>query len=363
MMMGVVRPIGRTELRVGPMGLGGTAIARIPGPDSERAAMETLQTAWDAGIRYFDTAPSYGFGLSEHRIGAALRSKPRDEWIISTKVGRVLTPAAPGEFKQTRYAEPLPFKPHFRYDYDGVMRSFEDSLQRLGQSRIDVLLVHDLTSRHHPQPDVLAHHTEQLFGGGGYRALLSLRDQKVVSAFGAGLNSWEQCEYLAERGDFNVFLLAGHYTLLDQDALQSFLPMCVARHISVVMGGVYNTGILATGPIDGAQYDYRPATPEVLERTRAIEAVCREFETPLTAAALQFPLRHPAVCNVIPGMSSPDEVRTNVADLKRPAPAALYESLKAKGLLDSEAPTAEPQSEPVAQAVAAHAMDGLRRQL
>ena len=333
------RAIGRTGLFATALGYGGAALARIKGDHANETAMATMRAAWDAGIRYFDTAPSYGRTLSEQRLGAGLWSRPRDAFVLSTKVGRLMRPAKSIPNPDAYYYDPLPFIPEYDYTFDGVMRSFEDSLQRLGLSRIDVLLVHDLTSRHHPDPNDLARREVELFEGGGYRALAALRSQGTVGAIGAGLNSWRQCERLAARADFDVFLLAGHYTLLDQDALSSFLPMCARKGIGVILGGVYNTGILVTG-VDGApQYDYRPASEAVKARVRAIEAVCREFGVPMAAAALQFPLHHPAIATVIPGMSSPDEVISNVNLMETPVPDELYVALKTKGLLAPDCPT------------------------
>jgi D-threo-aldose 1-dehydrogenase len=300
------RPLGRTGLHATALGFGGAALARIKGDRANETALATMRAAWDAGIRYFDTAPSYGRTLSEQRLGAGLWSRPRDAFVLSTKVGRLMRPSRTVPVPDPYYHDPLPFLPEYDYTHDGVMRSFEDSLQRLGLSRIDLLLVHDLTSRHHPDPSDLARREAELFDGGGLKALRSLRAQGVVRGVGAGLNSWKQCERLSARGEFDVFLLAGHYTLLDQDASATFLPMCLRNGIGVILGGVYNTGILVTGVDDNPQYDYRPANDTVKARTRAIESVCRAFGVPMAAAALQFPLHHPAIATVIPGMGSPD---------------------------------------------------------
>lgn len=332
------RAIGRTGLFASAMGFGGASLARIPGDRANETALATMRAAWDAGIRYFDTAPVYGLTLSEHRIGSGLWSQPRDEFVLSTKVGRLMRPRQTIPEVSAFYSNPLPFAAEYDYSYDGVMRSFEDSLQRLGLNRVDLLLVHDLTDRHHPNAADLARREVELFEGGGYKALAALREQNVVSGIGAGLNSWRQCERLAERGDFDVFLLAGHYTLLDQDALLRFLPMCEQRNIAVVLGGVYNTGILVTGINGDPQYDYKPASEEIKSRVRAIDAVCREFGVPMAAAALQFPLHHPAIATVIPGMSSPTEVSSNVAYLQTVVPRELYDALKQNGLLVAHCP-------------------------
>jgi D-threo-aldose 1-dehydrogenase len=334
------RAIGRTGLFASALGFGGAALARIPGDRANETASATMRAAWEAGIRYFDTAPQYGRTLSEQRLGAGLWSHARDAFVLSTKVGRVMLPTGAAPERDSFYSGALPFVAKYDYTYDGVMRSFEDSLQRLGLNRIDLLLVHDLTGRHHPDAGELARYEAELFEGGGYKALAALREQKVIHGIGAGLNSWRQCEHLALRGDFDVFLLAGHYTLLDQDAQTSFLPMCARTGVGVILGGVYNTGILVTGTAGNPQYDYRPANEEVKARVAAIESVCREFDVPMAAAALQFPLHHPAIATVIPGMSTPEEVSSNVAYMETRVPNELYDTLKKKGLMAADCPTA-----------------------
>src|SRR6185312_4524724 len=230
-----------------------------------------------------------------------------------------------------------PFEPRIDYSYDGIMRSFEDSIHRLGTDRIDILLLHDCDRRNHG--DAYSERFREAMAG-AYKALLALREQGAVRAIGAGLNEWEACQDFAEAGDFDCFLLAGRYTLLDQGALHSFLPLCTRRGIGIILGGPYNSGILATGPVPGAFYDYAPASPAILERTRAIEAACARHGVPLAAAALQFPLSHPAVASVIPGARSPAEVEENLRLLARPIPSALWAELKTAGLLRADAPTA-----------------------
>ncbi|HEY9568277.1 MAG TPA: aldo/keto reductase, partial [Thalassobaculum sp.] len=235
----------------------------------------------------------------------------------------------------------LKFRPGFDYTYDAVMRSFEDSLQRLGLNRVDILLIHDLDADSIGSAEEAERHYRTLFSGpkgGGYRALAELREQGVVSAIGAGLNLWEVCERLARDGNFDAFLLAGRYTLLEQEALATFLPLCVEKGIGIILGGPYNSGILARGPVEGATWNYDPAPAAVMDRVRRIEAVCRRHGVPMAAAALQFPLHHPAVASVIPGGRSVREVTQNVETLGVAIPDALWADLKDEGLMRRGAP-------------------------
>ncbi len=320
------------------LGFGTAPLGNLYRAISEDAAQASLERAWTAGIRYFDTAPLYGFGLAETRLNHFLRGRRRDDYVLSSKVGRLLSPAdAETRSGADRWFEVPARREIYDYGYDGVMRSLEASLERLGLDRIDILYAHDLDRFNHGGPGALEVRLEE-FMAGGYRALLSLREQGVIAAFGAGVNQWQPCQWLAERGDFDLFLLAGRYTLLEQEALDSFLPLCVARGIGIVIGGPYNSGILATGPRPGAYYNYDPAPPGILERVRQIEALCTRHDTPLIAAALQFPLHHPAVVSVIPGGQGPEELAGSLAALAHPVPPALWEALRAAGFLRTDAP-------------------------
>jgi D-threo-aldose 1-dehydrogenase len=333
------RVLGKAGVEVTIMGFGGAPLGNMYQAFSDAQARATVEACYDAGIRYFDTAPYYGFGLSEHRLGEAFRGKRRDELVLSTKVGRLLRPGDPATSSgHSQFPGSLPFAVVFDYSYDGVLRSLEDSLQRLGTHRIDVLLVHDL--------DVWTHGSEearrtrvQEFMAGGYRAMIKLREQGAVQAIGAGINETAACQDLAERGDFDCFLLAGRYTLLEQAPLDEFLPLCARRNISLIIGGPYNTGILATGAIEGAYFQYAPAPPEIIERVRRIEAVCAQHGVRLPTAALQFPLGHPAVATVIPGTRSSAEVAQNVEIFAPEVPADFWAELKHEGLLRADAPT------------------------
>ena len=330
------RRLGRGNLRVSQLGFGGAPLGNLFSELDEGDATHAVASAFASGIRFFDTAPLYGHGLSEHRIGAALRHRRRDDFVLATKVGRLLRPdpAADGGL----YRKILPFATAYDYSYDGVLRSIEDSLQRLGLARIDIVHIHDVDVwTHGSQAAMDARFAEVMKGG--YRALLRLREEKAIGAIGVGVNEWQACQRFAAEGDFDCFLLAGRYTLLEQAPLDSFLPLCVARDIAVIIGGPFNTGILATGAMEGATYDYRPAPAEVMARVRRIEAICRSHGVALASAALQFPLHHPAVSSVIPGARSAAEIAANVATFDAPIPPALWAELKQAGLLRPDAPT------------------------
>jgi len=335
----LTRRLGRTAIETTALGFGAAPIGgfRATIPEAEAAAL--LDAAWQGGVRYFDTSPFYGYGRSELRVGHALRQRPRQDFVISTKIGRVMRPLRPGEAPPDGLRQGgLPgFVPAFDYSYDGVMRSLEQSCLRTGLSRIDILLVHDIdfwTIRDHA---VLEDRFRTVMEG-GYRALHELRAAGVIGAIGCGLNETEMCLRFARAGDFDCMLLAGRYTLLEQGALSEFLPYCATRGMSVIVGGPFNSGILAREVKDGAPYDYVAAPPEIVAKARRIEAVCRRHDVPLPAAALQFVLAHPVVCSVIPGALSRKEVEQNLAHLRRDIPPALWQDLVAEGLLDPAAP-------------------------
>jgi D-threo-aldose 1-dehydrogenase len=336
------RAIGKTGLSVTLLGLGGTALANMYSAISAEQALETIQAAFAAGLRYFDTAPLYGRGLSETRLGAGLASLPRSQIVISTKVGYTLEPAPPG-LAAGIFIEPMPNAVRFDYSRDAVLRSVEGSLQRLGCDRLDILYIHDpdesLSVQPGHDPYERSHFAEVMQGA--YPALRELRSQGVIRAIGAGMNQWQMLYDFAREAEFDCFLLAGRYTLLEQGALEPLMSHCTAKGISIVIGGPYNSGILATGPIAGAYYNYAPAPPDILERTRRIEAVCARHRVPLPAAALQFPLGHPAVASVIPGMRSRAELQTNLAYLEHSIPSEFWAELKALELIDPASPVPE----------------------
>lgn len=321
------------------LGFGTAPLGNLYRALSEAQARATLEAAWAAGWRYFDTAPLYGLGLAETRLNGFLREKRGEPIVLSTKVGRLLAPCPPAERAgQGHYFDTPSRREIYDYSHDGVLRSVEHSLERLGVDSIDILYVHDIDVANHGARAAVDAHVATLMAG-GYRALERLRREGAIKAFGAGVNEWEVCEQLAKAGDFDIFLLAGRYTLLEQAALESFLPLCAAKGIGIALGGPFNSGVLATGAKPGAHYDYRPAPPEILARVARIEAVCAAHGVPLPAAALRFPLAHPCVVSVIPGGQSPQEVARNAATLALDIPPALWRDLKAEGLLRQDAPT------------------------
>ena len=333
------RPLGRTKLKVTVLGLGTATLGNLYAPVSDADAHDTVKGAFDAGVRFVDTAPFYGHGWSEHRVGEVLRGYKRDDIVLSTKIGRLLKPKDPGAkgIDGGVFAAVLPFEPVFDYSYDGVMRSVEDSLQRLGTHRIDVLLIHDVDRWTHGSQEAADRRMKEVLEG-GYKAMVKLRESGAVGAIGAGLNEWDTCQKLAEASDVDCFLLAGRYSLLEQESLKTFLPLCQKRGIGIFLGGPYNTGILATGAVPGAMYNYAPAKPDILERVRKLEAVCQRHKVTLASAALQFPLAHPAVCSVIPGAKTAAEVKRNIATIEAPIPKEFWTELKREKLIADAAP-------------------------
>jgi D-threo-aldose 1-dehydrogenase len=323
------------------LGFGTAPLGNLYRAISDDDAHRILECAWETGCRYFDTAPLYGLGLSETRLNRFLRTKNRNEYVLSTKVGRYLQVCPPeertgiGKFFDTPIRREV-----YDYTHDGIMRSIENSFERLGIDRIDILFAHDLDVFNHGSWEALQAKLDE-FMASGYGALLALRDQGVIKAFGAGINEWEPAQWLTERGDFDLFLLAGRYTLLEQEALSSFLPLCEERGIGIVLGGPFNSGILASGPVKGAFYNYDPAPDDILDRVTRIEVVCKRHGVKLIEAALQFPLTHPAVVSVIPGGQSVEQVKSNKQILSANIPDALWSELKAEGLLRADAPTAQ----------------------
>jgi D-threo-aldose 1-dehydrogenase len=319
------RPITR-------LGLGGTGLGDMYHATSDAAAHATVDAAWDAGIRYFDTAPHYGAGLSEHRFGQALRRRPRAEYTLSTKVGRLLVPHHPGQI-EAPFVGALPFRRVLDYTADGVRRSVEDSLQRLALGHVDIAYVHDLS------PDLLGHEFEHYFRiaagpGGAFEGMVKLREEGTIKAWGLGVNTVEPCLRALRQSDPDVFLLAGRYTLMETTPLAEFFPLCAARGAHVVLGGPFNSGFLA----GGEHYDYRPATPEQHAHRTRLRQVAARHGVDLAAAALQFGLAHPVAAATIPGASSPDHLRRNATLMHVEIPAAFWDDLRAEGLVPPGAP-------------------------
>ncbi|MGI9389416.1 MAG: aldo/keto reductase [Boseongicola sp.] len=328
----------KTPVQLTRMGFGGAPLGNLYRKISEDDAQAALQAAFDAGIRYFDTAPQYGLGRSEGRFGKAIKRFGRENVILSTKIGRLLFDCEPHEVTPEAFVDVPQKRIVFDYTYDGVMRSYDASKERLNLKSADILLVHDVDVFSHGSQEVSDAKVRELFDGGGYRALTELRASGEISAIGAGVNEWEVCERLLGLGDFDGFLLAGRYTLLEQEALTSFLPLCEKRDVGIILGGPYNSGILATGAVAGAKYNYADAPEDILGRVRKIQAVCDAHGTKLIAAALQFVLGHPAVKTVIPGAVNSAEVAANVTLLETPIPDVLWSDLRAEGLIRSDAP-------------------------
>ena len=337
------RRIGGTDLAVTELGFGSASMGNLYSPVPDEKAREAIDAALDEGFGFFDTAPYYGFGLSERRLGDALRHKPGI--VLSTKVGRLLEPDPTVTDDSERYGfrSPMPFRPVFDYRHDAILRSFEHSLQRLGLASADILFVHDIGRLTHGA--AAGEYMEQLTAGGGLRALESLRAQKLVSAIGIGVNEIEVCLELLDRVDLDVILLAGRYTLLEQGALGELFPLCERRGVSVVIGGAYNSGILAKGVSGGGPhtYNYEPAPDAIVQRVGQIESVCARHGVPLAAAALQFPLAHPAVASVIPGLGSARHVRQALDLYRFPIPADLWAELRDAGLVAADSPVPQPQ--------------------
>jgi len=317
------RQLGRTPVAVTRLGLGCAPLGNLFTAVADGEAEAVVGAAWDAGIRFFDTAPLYGYGLSERRLGRALAGRPRSEYAVATKVGRLLVPdAAPPD---QGFVDVPPFRPHFDFSYDATLRALDESLGRLGLDRVDVLHIHD--------PD---DHLDEAIRGAG-RARVRLRDQGVVGAIGAGMNSAAPLARLVRELDLDCVLVAGRYTLLEQPALDDLLPLCEQRAVAVIAAGVFNSRVLATPA--GGTYDYAAAPTPAVERARALRGACERSGADVQAAALQLPLAHPAVACVLTGTRSVGEMRRNAADFERALPARLWPALRSDGLLDARVPT------------------------
>jgi D-threo-aldose 1-dehydrogenase len=324
-----VRPLPKTTLALGELSLGCAQLGNLYREVSDEAARATVDAAWELGIRYFDTAPHYGLGLSERRLGAALTDRPRGEFVLSSKVGRLLEPLPVVDgLDDDGYAVPRTHRRVFDFSRDGIRRSFAGSLARLGVDRLDIAYMHDPDDH---IPDVLAT---------GFPALAELRAEGAVTAIGAGMNDSAPLTRLVRDADIDVVMLAGRYTLLDQKSLDELLPTCEKRGVAVVAAGVFNSGILARSePPEHAKYDYADAPAELLERARAIARVCERHGTTLPTAAIAFPLAHPAVVDLCVGARSPEQIRLNAARYADDVPTELWAELKADGLLREDAPT------------------------
>jgi D-threo-aldose 1-dehydrogenase len=330
------RRLGRTSLVVSALGLGGAPLGDLYALLDEATAIATITTAIDHGINLIDTSPLYGHGLSEHRIGAALRLRPGCPVTLSTKVGRVMRPLVKKQ-DGSGYLGGLPHTAVFDYSHDGTMRALEQSALRLGVDRFDIVHIHDVDVWTHGEDAIEARFREAM--AGAYPALERLRAAGTIRAIGVGVNEAEMCTRFAHAGDFDTMMLAGRYSLLEQPALETFMPLAEKKQIGLLLGGVFNSGILATGAVPGARYNYREAPSDILARVARIETICRQHETPLHRAALHFALAHPAVTSVVLGAVKPEEVAAQIEAANHPPPSALWADLKQAGLLAREVPT------------------------
>ncbi|MEU7475271.1 aldo/keto reductase [Lentzea sp. NPDC042327] len=316
------------KVPVSRLGFGAAPIGNLYREVSDAEAFGAVEAAWQTGVRYFDTAPHYGLGLSERRLGVALSGRPRDGYVLSTKVGRVLEPFDGTGMDDEGFAVPRHFRRIRDYSADGVLRSLESSLERLGTDRVEIVYIHD--------PD---EHWDAAFGE-AYPALESLRSQGVVGAIGVGMNQWEMPERFVRETDIDVVMLAGRYTLLEQHSLPTFLPLCLERGVSVVACGVFNSGLLSKPVVPAdARYNYEEAPPELVARARAIAEVCGRHGVTLPEAAIQFALGHPAVVSVVIGARTAEQMTANSAYFSASIPAGVWEELKSAGLLGAEVPT------------------------
>lgn len=322
------RKLGRTGLDVTVASYGGGSLGNFFRVLTNADANAILHAAWEGGLRYFDTAPYYGRGKSERRTGAFLSEKPRDQFVLSTKVGRLLYPAGDALEEDGIFLDPSPFNARWDYSYDAVMRSHEASLQRLGLDRVDILYVHDIGARLHGDAADAQLRTLQ---NGGLKALEELRASGAIRGYGLGVTEVGVCLDCLDYGDPDAFLLAGRYSLLDRDEAKPLLDACLDRQVALVIGGVFASGILATGAVPDARYDYAPAPPEVLDRVRAMEAVCQRHGISLAAAALQFPLAHPAVASVLIGAGTLRSLEAGIAGIETEIPPAFWDELENAG--------------------------------
>lgn len=328
------RQLGRSGLSVSALGFGGAPLGDLYARIDEAEAVDTVLAALDADVNLIDTSPLYGHGLSEHRIGAALRRRPGARVVLSSKVGRVADPFRPtGDF--SGYTGGLPHHLQFDYSHDGTLRAIEQSLLRLGRDRIDIALIHDVDFWTHGE-SVSLRIAEAM--DGAVKALERLRGEGVISAYGIGVNEADKAEFFARETDMDCVMLAGRYSLLEQPALDTFLPLADAKKIGVMLGGVFNSGILATGAVAGARYNYKIAPDSVLERVRKIEAVCAAHGVHIRQAALHFALAHPAVASVVLGAVHPSEIAAQLADFRAAPPASLWRDLKSEDLIAAHVP-------------------------
>jgi D-threo-aldose 1-dehydrogenase len=316
------RRIGKTKLEVTEISFGAAALGGLYRACPREQAIDTLQAAWDSGIRYFDVAPWYGLGLAERRVGDFLRDQPDRSYVLSTKVGRLLRPVPTGTVPDYSYVDPLSFDADYDYSYDGIMRSVEFSYARLGLNHIDILYVHDIGVYTHGAAKNAVYQKQLL--DSGIKALEELKSSGAISAFGLGVNEVPVCLDVMRNADIDCILMAGRYTLLDRSAVAELLPLCRQKGTSLVVGGVFNSGILATGPVPGSHFDYMPANDDVLAKVGAMEAIAKKHGVPLAAPALQFPLRNPLVSSVLIGTAKASSLERNMQLFEPALPDTIF---------------------------------------
>jgi D-threo-aldose 1-dehydrogenase len=331
------RPLGRTGLSVTTLGFGGAPLGGFRMDVSERQGIDTVLAAYANGVRYFDTAPYYGYGRSELIFGQALRTLDRDSFVLSTKVGRWMSPKADDEDVPGWRKGGLSFKPTYDYSRDGTRRSLEQSLLRLGMNRIDIVLIHDVDVWTHGTQEAADQRFKEAMSG-CFPALAELRSAGVIKAIGVGLNESAMSLRFVREADIDCVMLAGRYTLLEQGALDDLLPVCEQKGVAILTAGPFNSGILATGAIPGAAYNYQPAPAPIMDRVRRLEGVCQRHSVDLATAALQFPLAHPSVVSMVAGGISAEEVGQNAARMSVRIPPAFWAELKQQGLIAASAP-------------------------
>lgn len=331
----MIRKFIRSGMQTTLLGFGSAPIGNLFKSITTDMAHKMVHSAWNSGIRFYDTAPMYGHGLAEHRMSDALFEYPRSEYVLCSKVGRTLTPSRLGSFDHGAWAKVPPLKADFDYSYDGTFRQVEQSLQRMMSDRIDVLLVHDIDKYTHGDSQS-QRYREAIQGS--FKALIKMRDEGTTSAIGVGVNETDVCYKVAKEVDIDALLLAGRYTLLEQDSLDDLMPLCEERGISVILGGVFNSGILATGASAGAKFNYEKAPSHILEKTKKIQLICKEFAVSLPAAAIQFSAAHPAVVNVCLGARNLEQWNQNFSYLNEVIPGDFWQKLIKQGLLREDAP-------------------------
>ena len=327
--------IGNTNFPATLLGVGTAPLGNMFRPIEEKDVHMCLEAAWEGGVRYFDTAPFYGYGLAERRLGDFLRTKHREDYILSTKVGRLLQPRRKSIPTDTFFLSTMPFNPIYDYSYDAAMRSYEDSLQRMGLDRFDIVLIHDPAHAEHgeDQPEIFKQAME-----GAAKALLKLRDEGEIGAIGLGTNEWEVAQAALEQVEFNTFLLAGRYTLIEQFAAKSFLPMCLEKNVNIILGGAFNSGLLVSDDIKNSTWNYKPAPQELIDKAINLKGICERHGVELPAAALQFAMAHPAVATVAVGVRNQTEMNESLKWSTKEIPHGLWTDLKDAGLLANDLP-------------------------